>query len=77
MTKTKFIEVQCPQCGHYEFENLENLEDDDFAKCSNCHFEIMLADLKEVGIQQAKDTVISEVKAEVDDIFKNAFKGLK
>lgn len=77
MIKTEQVEVQCPQCGYHEFENLDNMNDADFIKCNNCHFEIMLSDLKEVGIEQAKEIVIPEIKAEVDRVFKNLFKNLK
>ena len=77
MIETDCIEIQCPQCGHNEFQHPENLQDNDFVKCNNCHFEIMLADLKEVSFEQAKDIVIPEVKAEAEKIFRNLFKGLK
>lgn len=77
MLKTDRIEIQCPQCGHNEFEHPENLQDNDFVKCNNCHFEIMLADLKEVGIEQAKDVIIPEVKLEAEKMFRNLFKGFK
>lgn len=77
MLKTDRIEIQCPQCGHNEFEHPESLQDNDFVKCNNCHFEIMLADLKEVGIEQAKDVIIPEVKLEAEKMFRNLFKGFK
>lgn len=77
MIKTEQVEIQCPQCGYNELECLDNMGDNDFIKCNNCHFEIMLSDLKEVGFEQAKEVVIPEVKAEVDRIFKNLFKNIK
>ena len=77
MIKTEHIDIQCPQCGHNEFKHPENLKDNDFVKCNNCHFEIMLADLKEVGAEQAREIVIPEAKAEIENMFKNAFKGFK
>ena len=77
MIKTEQVEIQCPQCGHNEFECLDNMDDNDFIKCNNCHFEIMLSDLKEVGFEQAKEVVIPEIKAEADRIFKSLFKNLK
>ncbi len=73
--KTDHISIQCPQCGDIEFEKPENPKDDDFVKCNSCHFEIMLADLKEVGIEQAKEVVIPEAKAEIEKMLKKAFKG--
>lgn len=73
--KTSYIDIQCPQCGHTEFDQPENPKDDDFVKCNNCHFEIMLADLKEVGIEQAQEAVLPEAKAEIEKMLKKAFKG--
>ena len=76
MIKTDHITIQCPQCGHTEFEQPENLKDDDFVRCDNCNFEIMLADLREVGIEQAKKILIPEAKAEIEKMLKKAFKGI-
>jgi uncharacterized Zn finger protein len=73
--KTDHISIQCPQCGHTEFEKPENVKDDDFVKCNSCHFEIMLTDLKEVGIEQAKEVFMPEVKAEFEKTLKKVFKG--
>ncbi len=77
MIKTDHIDIQCPQCGHDEFKHPENLKDNDFVKCNNCYFEIMLADLKEVGAGQAREIIIPEAKSEIENMFKNAFKGFK
>ena len=77
MIETDHIQIQCPECGHTEFEQPENIQDDDFVKCNECKFEIMLSDLKEVGIEQAKEIVIPEAKKEIEKILKNAFKGFK
>lgn len=54
MIKTERIDIKCPQCGHDEFKLPDNLKESDFVKCNNCHFEVMLADLKEAGFEQAK-----------------------
>lgn len=77
MIKNESIDIQCPQCGHNEFKLPENLKDSDLVKCNNCHFEIMLADLKEAGFEQAKEVVMPEMKIEAEKVFKNLFKGLK
>ena len=77
MIKTEHIDIQCPQCGHNEFKLPENLKDSDFVKCNNCHFEVMLADLKEVGFEQAKEVAMPEMKIEAEKVLKNLFKGLK
>jgi DNA-directed RNA polymerase subunit RPC12/RpoP len=50
MIDTDHIQIQCPECGHTAFEQPENVQDDDFVKCNECKFEIMLSDLREVGI---------------------------
>ncbi|MBE3654966.1 hypothetical protein EA004_19580 [Vibrio anguillarum] len=75
MLKTDHISIKCPECGHTEFEQSEDVKDDDFVKCANCHFEIMFGDLKEIGIEQAKEVVIPEIKAELDKMLKKTFKG--
>ena len=51
------------------------MQDDDFVKCDGCGFQIMLADLKEVGVEQAKEIVIPEAKKEIEKMLKKAFKG--
>ena len=77
MIKTDHINIQCPECGHTEFEQADNVQDDDFVKCNQCMFEIMLSDLREVGIEQAKEVVIPEAKQEIEKMLNKAFKGLK
>ncbi len=77
MVKTECIDIQCPQCGHNEFKLPENLKNSDFVKCNNCHFEVMLVDLKEAGFEQAKEVAMPEIKAEAEKVFKNLFKGSK
>lgn len=75
MIKTSSISIQCPQCGHTEFQQPENVQDTDFVKCNFCGHEIMLSDLREVGIEQAKEIVIPEAKKAIEEILKKAFKG--
>jgi uncharacterized Zn finger protein len=75
MLKTEHINIQCPECGHAEFKQPENAKDDDFVRCVGCEFEIMLSDLKEIGLEQAKEIVIPEIKAEMTKKFKSMFKG--
>lgn len=77
MIKTEHFQIQCPQCGNTEFEQPENVQDDDFVKCNQCLFEIMLSDLKEVGIEQAREAIIPEAKKEIERMLKNALKGFK
>ena len=75
MTKTTHINIQCPQCSQTDFELPDNVQDDDFVKCVFCGNQIMLCDLKEIGIKQAKEVVIPEVKREIEDFLAKAFKG--
>jgi predicted nucleic-acid-binding Zn-ribbon protein len=75
--KTDHIQIQCPECGHTEFEQPKNVQDYDFVKCNQCKFEVMLCDLKEAGIEQAKEIVIPEAKKEIEKMLKTALKGFK
>ena len=75
MTRTTHINIQCPQCGQTDFELPDNVQDDDFVKCVYCGNQIMLCDLKEIGIEQAKEVVIPEVKREIKDFLEKSFKG--
>lgn len=77
MLKTTHINLQCPQCGQTNFEYPDNVQDDDFVKCVFCGHQIMLGDLKEVGIEQAKAVVLPEIKAEVIAMLKKSLKGFK
>lgn len=77
MLKTTHVNVQCPQCGHTDFQWPENVQDEDFVKCNFCGYEILLADLKQVGIEQVKAAVLPEVKAEVIAMLKKSLKRLK
>lgn len=75
MIKTKNIPIQCPQCGHTDFEQPDNVQDHDFVKCVFCGYQIMLCDPKEAGIEQAKQVILPEAKKEIEAMLKKAFKG--
>jgi len=75
MIKTTHISTQCPECGHTQFEQPDNVQDDDFVRCNGCGFQIMLADLKEFSAEQAKEIAIPEAKKEIEKMLKKAFKG--
>lgn len=77
MLKADHISIQCPECGHTEFEQPDNVQDNDFVKCNQCGFEIMLSDLRGVGIEQAREVIILEAKKEIENVLKKAFKGFK
>lgn len=75
MIRTKSISIQCPQCGHTDFEHPDNVQDNDFVKCVFCGYQIMLCDLKEAGIEQARQVIIPEAKKEIHAMLKKAFRG--
>ncbi len=75
MLKIDHISTQCPECGNTEFEQPEDVKDNDFVRCHQCGFEIMLVDLREVGIEQARKVVIPEAKKEIEKMLKKALKG--
>ncbi|WP_103894670.1 hypothetical protein [Pseudomonas sp. NFACC36] len=75
MIKTRQIPIQCPQCGNEEFSFPDDVQDDDMVACTFCGAEIILADLKEVGLEQAKAVAIPEAKKAMQDILKKTFKG--
>lgn len=65
------LNINCPQCGHTKFEMSEDLNDDDFVKCEECEFEIMLSDLKSAAIEDATDLIYDEVSKILKKSFKN------
>lgn len=74
MIPTKHITIQCPQCGHTEFEQPHDVQDDDMVKCDFCGLEIKLCDLKDAGLEQAKQIVIPEAKKALEDIIREGLK---
>lgn len=73
MIKEKSVATKCPQCGHVKFELPENAQDTDFVKCVLCGHQIMLCDLREVGIAQARKEVIAEAKKISREMIKKVF----
>lgn len=69
------VSIHCPECGHTEFEIPDNAQETDFVTCSSCKFSIMLCDLQEVGIEQAKEELIPLAKQEIEKHLKAALKG--
>lgn len=74
MIKTKSVAIQCPQCGSTDFEVPDNVQDDDIVTCHFCGLEMPLHELREVGLEQAKDVVIPEAKKAIEEALKNIFK---
>ncbi|WKW33924.1 hypothetical protein KIH13_09445 [Pseudomonas viridiflava] len=75
MSNTRLLAIQCPQCGHTDFEQPEDVQDDDFVKCVFCGHQIMLCDLKEAAVSQAKEIIMPEAKKEIEKMLKKALKG--
>lgn len=75
MSKTRLLAIQCPQCGHTDFEQPEDVQDGDFVKCVFCGHKIMLCDLKEAAVSQAKEVIMPEAKKEIEKMLKKALKG--
>jgi len=77
MIKTDHIQIQCPECGHTEFEQPDNVQDDDFVKCNQCKFEIMLCDLREAGSEQVREIVIPAATKKFEKMLKKVSKRFK
>ncbi|KAB0514166.1 hypothetical protein [Pseudomonas koreensis] len=68
--------IQCPQCGGgIEFEQPQVLSDGDWVTCVTCTQSFPLDDIHQVGIDQAMEVVIPEIKAEVEKMLEGLFKG--
>lgn len=70
MLTSDHIAIQCPQCGHTEFEELPNNEGNDYVICCNCKSEISNSDLEDEGMEQAKRVIVSQAKESVVKLFK-------
>jgi DNA-directed RNA polymerase subunit RPC12/RpoP len=67
--------IQCPQCGGTQFEQPQLLTDGDWVTCVTCTQPFPLDDIHQVGIDQAMEVVIPEIKAEVEKMLEGLFKG--
>lgn len=74
MIITEQLSIQCPECGNTDFSFPQNVQDDDFVTCSNCNFEIIFSDLKQIGLHQAEQYVIDEANKRMQKQFKGMFK---
>ncbi|WP_339434527.1 hypothetical protein [Pseudomonas orientalis] len=77
MIKAQQFVIQCPQCGNEEFHIPHDAQDEDVVKCGFCNFEIVLAELREVGLEQARKVLLPEAKIALDNMLKSALKGWK
>ncbi len=66
--------IPCPECGGTEFHRPDPLEDDSFVKCDQCGFEVMVADLKEHGLHEAKEHVAKQVQKQLKKELRKFFK---
>ena len=72
------IAIACPECGHTEFEDLGNeQEEDKLLMCCNCKLEILSSDLEYEGMQQVQKGIVMETKEGVVKLFKNLINGEK
>ncbi|MDX9669565.1 MULTISPECIES: hypothetical protein [unclassified Pseudomonas] len=67
--------IQCPQCGGTQFEQPQVLTDGDWVTCVTCTQSFPLDDIGQVGLDQAMEVVIPEIKAEVEKMLEGMFKG--
>jgi DNA-directed RNA polymerase subunit RPC12/RpoP len=66
--------IPCPECGGTDFEVPEPLEDDSFIKCAQCGFEVLLADIKEHGLEKAREHVTDQIQKQLKKEFGKLFK---
>jgi hypothetical protein len=67
--------IQCPQCGGTQFDQPQVVSDGDWVTCVTCAQSFPLDDIRQVGLDQAMEVVIPDVKAEVEKMLKDLFKG--
>jgi DNA-directed RNA polymerase subunit RPC12/RpoP len=67
--------IQCPQCGGTQFEQPQVLSDDEWVTCVTCAQSFPVDDIRQVGLDQARNVVIPEIKTEVEKMLKGLFKG--
>lgn len=67
--------IQCPQCGGTQFEQPQVVSDGDWVTCVTCAQFFPVHDIRQVGLDQAMEVVIPEIKDEVEKMLKGLFKG--
>ncbi|MBH3442328.1 hypothetical protein I5L59_01880 [Pseudomonas moraviensis] len=67
--------IQCPQCGGTQFEQPQVLSDDEWVTCVTCAQSFPVDDIRQEGLDQARNVVIPEIKTEVEKMLKGLFKG--
>ena len=59
------FQIPCPKCGGNRYRIPENADDDSLIECDKCGFTASLQDLREHGLELAKDHVLEEVQKEI------------
>lgn len=75
--KTQEYSMQCPQCGHEQFEMPDNPQDHDLVRCDFCNHKLTIADLKEANQEQIEAVARELAKEAVAEQIKNLKKRLK
>ena len=57
--------VPCPDCGGTDFQFPDDADDDSFVTCDQCSLEITVADLREHGLDHAKEHAVEQIRAEL------------
>ncbi len=70
----EIFSIPCPECGGTDFHLPDQLEDDSFVKCGQCGFEVMVCDLEEHGLYEAKEHVTKHVKQQLQKEIRRLFK---
>lgn len=68
------FQIPCPKCGGHEYRIPENADEDSLIECDKCGFTASLQDLREHGLQLAKDHVLGEVQKQIKKSLGRHFK---
>ena len=68
------FEIPCPSCGGTQFRIPDGADDDSLIECDQCGLVASLQDLREHGLELAKDHVIEEAKAHLKKTLGKFFK---
>lgn len=68
------LTMQCPQCGHEQFEMPENPQEYDLVKCNFCNYELTVIALREANQEQimaaAKEHAKKAIEAQLKKLKK-------
>ncbi len=69
--------IQCPECGGTDFARPDAGAPNEWVSCATCTQEFALDELRQVGVQQAKEAIIPLVRQEIEASLKKAVKNWK